>query len=465
MNHDQLNEALNQISDRHITEATQVKKHRPYWLGAVAAVLAVVILVTVLVSPSAKAYGLIASPEYPEMAPYPDSLTGIEYDEAAYEAWKESRQAQYNQPAGYADSLQSYFAQCIPTLLSSGSENVVCSPVNIYMALAMLAECTGGSSRQQILELLGAESIDTLRTQAGHVWNAHYCSDGTSTSLLANSLWLHDSYTYHNSTVQTLADSYYASVYQGALGSDKINKALQDWLNDNTDGFFKEQASQMELPEETVLALASTIYYRAKWTDEFSKSDTKEDTFHAPAGDITCVFMNQTLSFSPYYYGEDYSAVTLNLMDSGKMWLILPDEGYTPQDILESGYAIGMVLEPSNAKSTNINVNLSVPKFDVTANLELSQALQELGITDVFVNGDFSPILPEADVYLNRVDHAARVKIDEKGAEAAAYTVMITEGEAQLPEKDIDFVLDRPFLFVITSQDGLPLFAGVVNNP
>ena len=29
----------------------------------------------------------------------------------------------------------------------------------------------------------------------------------------------------------------------------------------------------------------------------------------------------------------------------------------------------------------------------------------------------------------------------------------------------MDFVLDRPFAFVIESQDGLPLFAGIVNEP
>lgn len=466
MNHDQLNEALNQISDRHIAEAAQVKKHRPYWLGAVAAALAVVILVTVLVSPSAKAYGLIASPEYPEMAPYPDSLLGMDYNEEEYDAWWESQRAQYNQPAGYADSLQSYFAQCIPTLLSGGSENAVCSPVNIYMALAMLAECTGGSSRQQILELLGTDSMDSLRTQAGHVWNAHYCDDGASTSLLANSLWLHDSYTHHNSTVQTLADSYYASVYQGTLGSDKMNKALQDWLNDNTGGLLKEQASQMELPEETVLALASTIYYRAKWTDEFSKSKTENDVFHAPSGDINCDFMRRTMTYGPYYYGKDFGAVSMPLEDGSEMWLILPDEGYTPQDLLKSGYAMDTVLHPGNAESASIKVNLSVPKFDVAANKELSEALKTLGISDVFKrSADFSPITTLPEVWLDRVDHAARVKIDEEGVEAAAYTVIVACGAAQPPEDEIDFVLDKPFLFVITSHDGLPLFAGVVNNP
>ena len=33
------------------------------------------------------------------------------------------------------------------------------------------------------------------------------------------------------------------------------------------------------------------------------------------------------------------------------------------------------------------------------------------------------------------------------------------------PEEVVDFVLDRPFLFVLASDDGLPLFAGTVAQP
>ena len=29
----------------------------------------------------------------------------------------------------------------------------------------------------------------------------------------------------------------------------------------------------------------------------------------------------------------------------------------------------------------------------------------------------------------------------------------------------IDFVLDRPFLFVVTDPEGMPVYAGVVNQP
>ena len=53
------------------------------------------------------------------------------------------------------------------------------------------------------------------------------------------------------------------------------------------------------------------------------------------------------------------------------------------------------------------------------------------------------------------------VKIDEDGCEAAAYTVLGVEATAMLgPEEEIDFTLDKPFVFAITGIDGLPLFVG-----
>ena len=58
------------------------------------------------------------------------------------------------------------------------------------------------------------------------------------------------------------------------------------------------------------------------------------------------------------------------------------------------------------------------------------------------------------------------MKIDEDGCEAAAYTVLDVEATAMLgPEEEIDFTLDKPFVFAITGIDGLPLFIGLVNQP
>lgn len=424
------------------------------------------------------AAGLVAAPKYPEMAPYPDEskfidpLTGIFDDEGfyqVYDAWREDQRKQADVPQGYADSLSGFFSSSVPAFLSAGTENAVCSPLNVYMALAMLAETAGGTSQQQILSLLNAADIESLRAQAGQIWNAHYCADGASACVLGNSLWLDDAVQYNLETTQLLAEQYYASVFQGDLGSEEVNTLLRSWINEQTQGLLEEQAANLQLDPMTVLALASTIYYRAKWSDEFQVEFNTDSSFHAPSGDRTVTFMNQELTYGPYYWGSDFGAVCLRLEDRSKMWLFLPDEGLTPGNLLESGeaaaLALGGWLESENQKS--LQVNLSLPKFDVGSDLRLDESLKRLGLTSVFdpESADFSPILPEQQAWLDAVNHAARVKIDETGVEAAAYTVMAMCGAAMPPEDEMDFVLDRPFLFVITSQDDLPLFAGIVNEP
>ena len=55
---------------------------------------------------------------------------------------------------------------------------------------------------------------------------------------------------------------------------------------------------------------------------------------------------------------------------------------------------------------------------------------------------------------------------DEVGEEGAGGGVVVGAEEDPRPLKEeIDFILDRPFLFVLTNRDGLPLFMGVVNAP
>ena len=288
------------------------------------------------------------------------------------------------------------------------------------------------------------------------------------TSVLASSVWLDDGVGYVQKTLDTLAQDYYASSFSGEMGSDSYNKALQNWLNEQTGGLLQERASGLEFTPETVMALATTIYYRAKWSQEFSKNQTSEDTFHADSGDITCEFMHSS-GRGTYYWGEKFGAVNLPLRESGAMKLLLPDEGVTPEALLQDEEAMNFLLgggEWENSKF--LIVNLSVPKFDVSSDLNLNKSLQALGVTDVFDcdAADFSPVIENADgVFLSRAEHAARVAIDEEGVTAAAYTVMMEAGAAMPPDEKIDFTLDRPFVFAITSQDGLPLFIGVVNTP
>ena len=419
----------------------------------------------------------LAEAVYPEMAQYPDETayftkTGDFDDEGfskVYDAWRTDLERQQGQLSGYRDGIGDFVRASTKAFLSGDGKNFVYSPLNVYMALSMLAELTDGESRTQILTLLGQETIDDVRVHAKALWNANYCADGAVTSVLASSLWLDEDESYVQKTLDTLAQNYYASTFRGQMGDSAYNEALQSWVNEQTGGLLEEQASGLEFDPETVLGLVTTIYFRAKWSQEFSEAATSSDTFHTPGQDVTCDFMHRTSS-STYFWGEHFGAIQLSLRGSGNMKLLLPDEGVSAESLLEDAEAMDFILSRSDWENGKfLTVNLSLPKFDVSSDFDLTAGLKTLGVTDVFDEtfADFTPSIENSkgQIALSRAEHAARAAIDEEGVTAAAYTVMMEAGAAMPPDEEIDFTLDRPFVFAITSQDGLPLFIGIVNTP
>ncbi len=480
MKSDKLQDAIGMVDGdlierAHKTPQKKSKKAHIKWTAPIAATLAIIIGLGVFFSmkgnnsnPIVLSAYAVAEAQYPETAKYPEGeyLPGFE---ERYEAWRESRNKQ-REYKGKGENLDEFFKATASEFLSdSEDENLVYSPLNVYMALAMLAETTEGETRQQILDLLNAEDIDSLRTQAHAVWNANYSNDGAVTSILGSSLWMNENIEFNKDTVDTLANSYYASVFQGEMGSEKFNKALQSWLNEQTGGLLRDYTSNIEMDPQTLLTLATTIYFQAKWENDFEKKFNTTEVFHSPSSDILCEFMNQTDSHGTYYWGKKFGAIKKHLQGSGYMYFILPDEGVAPQDLLQNSETFEFITQGDNwEQSKNLRVNLSVPKFDVKSNLDLTEGLKNLGVTDCFdfSTADFSPLLKnEQTAAISGIDHGARVIIDEEGVTATAYTAMRLAGAAMPPDDEIDFVLDRPFIFVITSSDDLPLFIGVVNQP
>ena len=95
--------------------------------------------------------------------------------------------------------------------------------------------------------------------------------------------------------------------------------------------------------------------------------------------------------------------------------------------------------------------------------------MESIGVTDVFDpdRADFSPLADfDEPAAVTQVQHAARVKIDEEGCEAAAFTAIMADATSAMPEDlpVVEMNLNRPFAFAITGADGLPLFVGAVNT-
>lgn len=310
--------------------------------------------------------------------------------------------------------------------------------------------------------------MDELRDSAVDLYATNNFEDERVTSNLAAALWLSDRYNYKESSLKNLSDFFFADSFSGTMGAPGYNEQLHDWLNNNTGNLLKNQVSGINFTEDTNAAITTTVYFKSSWQDEFSKGATRKDTFRAPDGNQTVDFMHKN-ERGRYYVSDNYTAAAVYMQEGYSMLFLLPDEGLTPNDLIKDASAMRFILSGDNAPENSIcRINYSVPKFDVDSQLNLTGILASMGVTDVMDchTSDFSNLTADTDeIFVKDIIHGARVKIDEEGCEAAAYTVIMMDNATAIREEPIvDFVLDRPFVFVIRNPEGKPLFVGTVYN-
>ena len=448
--------------------------------AGIAAVLAVVLLVTGVPGlggggMSASAAYALAEPTYPDLPHMPtEPLNG---GDAAWERFNEDYDAYWQAWKDFQDEVPRLYEQ--EDLLSAledftgestalalaGEGNGVYSPVSLWFALAMLAETVDGDSRREILDALGAEDLEQLREWADILWHDLYTDDGTASVLLGTSLWLNEGMDYRQETVDSLAEHYYAGSYRVPMGTDEADDALSAWTAERTNGLIGSDGKVLETTPDTLMVLASTLYAMGRWSDEFRAENNTDDIFTAADGtEQEAEFMHRT-DDSTFLRREGYQAAYL-YTTAAQVVFVLPDEGVSPRDLLADPDLLGS-LDFEDEDAIYGEVQWSLPKFDVRADLDLKPTLKGLGITSVLnpEAADFSPLTSLEPVWLDQAKQIARVQVDELGFQAAAVTLMAAAGAGAPPEdpKICVMDLDRPFLFVIRSGDAV-LFAGVVDS-
>ena len=160
---------------------------------------------------------------------------------------------------------------------------------------------------------------------------------------------------------------------------------------------------------------------------------------------------------------------TVSYLDGDyEMRFILPNEGVGIDEVVET-LAVPGTLEKAVANGELCRIHYAVPRFELESDMDLNESLQALGMNLAFTwDSDFSALsAPYAPI--TSIRQVTTLKVDEDGSEGAAVTVVAGE-TANLGEeetiKEVDFTLDRPFLFQITeSATGTVLFMGKVGKP
>lgn len=413
----------------------------------------------------------LKEPTYPTFPQFPQAPEdGPDADwQAYYNAYDEYYSAVMELrgggiPEGTRFAVSDFAAKSTPLALAGQEgKNAAFSPVSLWAALAMLAPCAQGDSQAQLLSALGVAGQRELTDQVSRLWKGLYTNDGVSSLILSNSVWLNDAQEgeYVQATLDTLGRDYFAGVYTTPMGTAGADQAITDWVAKETNGLIGGNGPVVDTAPDTLLLLASSLYYKAAWVVPFDAEKTQAGDFTTASGETASAdFMHASLAGN-FLKRDGYQAAALETQ-LGEMFFVLPEEGTAPEELLSDTSFLSS-LSSGAADIQYGMVEWSVPKFDLSADLDLMNTLKGLGITDLLDKdkADLSG-LTALDAYLSQARQMTRVSADEEGVEAAAVTIL-APGAGAPPEETCVMNLNRPFLFVLRNQ-GVPLFVGVVNE-
>lgn len=240
--------------------------------------------------------------------------------------------------------------------------------------------------------------------------------------------------------------------------------SLNAWAADRTGGAIPVLLARADPSLQAVVA--NGVHYKAPWTHPFPPAQTHAGTFLTEAGERRpAIFMRGVFPGLTVARTDLYHTVDLPLAGGdARLRLTLPTKGHGLAEVLANGRDPDAAAGPAIERRARV-VDLTLPRFSLTAGGDLTEALTAAGLGRLFDgSGDFSDLSPGLTRF-DRLSQRVRLTVDEAGLEAAAVTV--ASGTRGMPqEADVTLVFDRPFLVdLVHEPSGAVLLCGAVRRP
>lgn len=339
--------------------------------------------------------------------------------------------------------------------------NILFSPLNSTVGLAIIANMSDADSQAKLLEVLGYSDMENLNEFCRNVMtNMPVVDPENVINSTASALWL-------NSQFNINVDDYFASTAAkyfnfAPVTLDFKDKAavetLNSWVSRHTNGLINEFFNN-PLDNRDELTVTSTLYFKGIWRTKFRVENTKKGVFTdengLPVQDVD--FMNG-VPMADYARTEHAKVVALPYgKKSFEMVVAVPTSTDVPYDVIAD--------EAINAElRENVSVNLTMPKFTTSCDFTIDDYLQSQGInySDMKAchltrnnSDDYTLVMGS--------NQSAQIIVDEQGTEAAS-AFKSDWVWADLGNEIVK--ADHPFVYFIREREsGIILFMGVLRNP
>ena len=346
-------------------------------------------------------------------------------------------------------------------------KNILISPLSVIYALAMTANGADGETLAQMEQVLGMD-VDNLNSYM--LAYLDLLPEAKKYKMnLANSIWFKDdpNFVVEQSFLQTNADYYGAGAYKAAFDEGTRND-INNWVKEHTDGMIPEIID--EIPDEAIMYLVNALAFEAEWADVYEEHQIREGLFHLLDADGTSIMVDMMHSEEHKYLEDDLSTGFIKYYKDRKYAFValLPNENVSISQYVDS--LTGEHLRDLLNNPQDVTVFATMPKFEMEYDIEMSEVLQEMGMTDAFnwQVADFSRLgtynMDGMNICVNRVLHKTFISVTEQGTRAGAATAveMVADGAMEIEEfKEV--ILDRPFVYMlIDCETDLPFFIGTM---
>lgn len=362
-------------------------------------------------------------------------------------------------------------------------DNFAVSPISVYTALALTAECANGETRAEILDALGV-THEQLKTQFPTLYrslevehkSAHAVGDGISGRLdLTNSIWVNEGTEVKQPCIDSLSDNYYAYSYSAdfANSNAEANKAVRDFVSKQTRGLIDRD---FELSTETLFTLINTLYLKTIWYEDGRDLAFTRESYDFTAKDGS-VKKTQLLQ-GKYCSGrvvefDKFSTFYTSTYDGYKIKFILPKDGYTVDQAFTAEHiaevnSLTSYNDYDNSEMKHYLTSVLFPEYKCKYDENIIEILQDKFDIDLLFSSSACDLstLTDRFCYCNKIRHVTDLTVNRKGIEGAAVTIEPWAGSPASPFEIVreEFIVDKAFGFIITDEYNTTLFSGVVNN-
>lgn len=343
------------------------------------------------------------------------------------------------------------FALSLYPKLTESQDNLVFSPYSLFANLSLLTCGAQGITQEELMEAL---HLPTTRQAIYRLFDPKLPLVTTTalfthhdTALLP--AFLHEAQAHFGASVLPI-DFYHPT---------EALTEMNGWIQEKTGGKIAALIHENDLDAHTRLVMANAVYFEEKWAHPFPAHQTHSAFFYPEESSATIVEMVQQTHPFPYLETDDFQMVSLPFAQTDghtavDCLLLLPKE-HTSLSALEHQLQPDALLAWKGALES-APLTLQIPKFTLSQRVSMNEALQALGIQTAYTSeADFAQITGARDLFLQTCLHEAYFAFDEEGVTAAAATTAHMGLTAVAPgeEDALSFVAERPFLFLIVSQD------------